>query len=84
MPKRQRDPLNTSVSKKGFQRLVKEISTQLRPDLRWESVALQALQEATEAYMAQFFERANGCARLARRRSVTVRDLKLIQRFKLN
>ena len=47
-----------------FQRLVRQICLELEGggDLRWQSVALFALQSSTEAYMAGFFRDANLCA----------------------
>jgi histone H3 len=39
------------LKKLPFQRLVREIAHDIRSDLRFQSAALQALQEATEAAM---------------------------------
>jgi histone H3/H4 len=44
------------IRKRPFQRLVREIAQDYRPDLRFQSAALQALQEAAEAYLVQLFE----------------------------
>jgi histone H3/H4 len=47
------------VPKVPFQRLVREITISLfRPgrEIRFQSMAIAALQEATEAYLASFFE----------------------------
>ena len=38
-----------------FQRLVREISQDIKSDLRFQSAALLALQEATEAAMVALF-----------------------------
>ena len=47
-----------------FQRLVREVCLSLDGggDLRWQSMALFALQCSTEAYMAGFWHDANLCA----------------------
>ena len=41
-----------------FQRVVREIAQGLErnQDFRWQASAIKALQEATEAYLAAFFE----------------------------
>jgi len=39
-----------------FQRLVREIAHQIKDDLRFQSSAVQALQEAAEAYLVGLFE----------------------------
>jgi len=46
------------VRKLPFQRLVREIAMQLTPDLRFQSMALLALQEAAEAYLVRACVRA--------------------------
>ena len=47
-----------------FHQLVRQICLELEggEDLRWQSVALFALQSSTEAYMAGFFWDANLCS----------------------
>lgn len=40
----------------AFQRLVRDISEDRIPNLRWQGSALLALQEATEAFLVTFFE----------------------------
>jgi histone H3 len=39
-----------------FQRLVREIGQDFGSDLRWQGTAIQALQEAAEAYLVNLFE----------------------------
>ena len=34
-----------------FQRLVREITQSFQPDFRWQVIAVEALQEAAEAYL---------------------------------
>jgi histone H3 len=50
------------LRKLPFQRLVREISQEFKNDLRFQSTALLALQEATEAYLVGLFEDTNLCA----------------------
>ncbi|SLM36890.1 Histone-fold [Lasallia pustulata] len=60
-----------------FSRLVREIALTLQPlggdSMRWQSQAIQALQESAEAFLVHLFEDANLCAIHAKRlqRSVT-------------
>lgn len=45
------------LRKLPFQRLVKEVAQRFAPrDFRFQSMAIQALQEATEAYLVGVFE----------------------------
>lgn len=44
------------IRKLPFQRLVKEVAHDIKDDLRFQSTALLALQEASEAYLVGLFE----------------------------
>jgi len=44
------------IKKLPFQRLVREIAADFKADLRWQSKAVQALQESAEAYLVNLFE----------------------------
>ena len=56
------------LRKLPFQRLVRELTVPLSPaDLRWQPSALEAIQEAAEAYLVGLFEDANLCAIHAKR-----------------
>jgi histone H3 len=59
------------IRKLPFQRLVRQIVQECKPDIRMNPLALLALQEATEAYMVGVFEDTNLCAIHAKR--VTIR-----------
>ena len=50
------------IRKLPFQRLVREIASEYRSELRFQSSAVLALQEASEAYMVGLFEDTNLCA----------------------
>ena len=45
------------IPKLSFSRLVWEIALEISPNLRFQSGALEALQEAAEAYLITEFER---------------------------
>ena len=65
-----------------FQRLVREVSQQLKPDLRFQSTALLDLQEAAEAYLVSMFEEVNLIALHDKRVTIQVKDMQLWQRMK--
>ena len=50
------------IKKLPFQRLVREIAQDFKNDLRFQSTAIMALQEAAEAYLVSLFEDTNLCA----------------------
>merc|ERR1712117_147808 len=50
------------IHKLPFQRLVREIAQDFKTDLRFQSSAIGALQEASEAYLVGLFEDTNLCA----------------------
>lgn len=55
------------IRKAPFQRLVREIAQDFKNDLRFQSTAVLALQEAAEAYLVGLFEDTNLCAIHAKR-----------------
>jgi histone H3 len=55
------------IRKLPFQRLVREIAQDFKTDLRFQSTAVAALQEASEAYLVGLFEDTNLCAIHAKR-----------------
>ena len=55
------------IRKLPFQRLVREIAQEYKADLRFQSAAIGALQEAAEAYLVGLFEDTNLCAIHAKR-----------------
>jgi len=67
-----------------FQRVVREISDSLRiiDGLRWQSSAMSALQEASEAYLTTLFEHANICAIHAKRVTIMTQDMGLALRIR--
>eukprot|EP00798_Chlamydomonas_sp_ICE-L_P001853 gene1853-biopygen14667 len=65
------------IRKLPFQRLVREILQDFKTDLRFQSSAVLALQEASEAYLVGLFEECNFAAILAKRNNCMHRKKKL-------
>lgn len=70
------------IRKLPFQRLVREIAQETKADLRFQSTAIAALQEAAEAYLVSLFEDVNLCAIHAKRVTIMVRDIQLARRIR--
>ncbi|KAF5321245.1 hypothetical protein D9619_000787 [Psilocybe cf. subviscida] len=78
------------LRKLPFSRVVREITMEMTTetnfrdsaDLRWQSSALLALQEATEAYLVHLFEDANLCAIHAKRVTIMTKDIQLARRIR--
>lgn len=70
------------IRKLPFQRLVREIAIDFKLDLRFQSTALLALQEASEAYLVGLFEDTNLCAIHAKRVTIMPKDLQLARRIR--
>lgn len=70
------------VRKLPFQRLVREIAQEYKTDLRFQSSAVLALQEAAEAYLVGLFEDTNLCAIHAKRVTIMPRDMQLARRIR--
>lgn len=70
------------IRKLPFQRLVREIAQEFKTDLRFQSAAVLALQEAAEAYLVGLFEDSNLCAIHAKRVTVMPRDIQLARRIR--
>ncbi|XP_020955659.1 histone H3.3-like [Sus scrofa] len=65
------------IRKLPFQRLVREIAQDFKTDLRFQSAAIGALQEASEAYLVGLFEDTNLCAIHAKRVTIMPKDIQL-------
>lgn len=68
--------------KMPFQRLVREIAQNFNKDLRFQSTAILALQEASESYLVRLFEDTNLCAIHAHRVTIMPKDLQLALRIR--
>lgn len=70
------------IRKLPFQRLVREISQDFKSELRFQSTAMMALQEAAEAYLVGLFEDTNLAAIHAKRVTIMPKDIQLARRLR--
>lgn len=70
------------IRKLPFQRLIREIALDFCSSLRFQSHAIMALQEASEAYLVGLFEDTNLCAIHAKRVTIFPKDIQLARRIR--
>ncbi|XP_015623147.2 histone H3.3 isoform X1 [Oryza sativa Japonica Group] len=70
------------IRKLPFQRLVREIAQLFKHDMRFQSHAVLALQEAAEAYLVGLFEDTNLCAIHSKRVTIMSKDVQLARRIR--
>ena len=70
------------IRKRPFQRLVREIAQDFKNDLRFQSTAIMALQEAAEAYLVGLFEDTNLIAIHAKRVTIMPKDIRTVRRIR--
>lgn len=70
------------IRKLPFQRLVREIAQEYKNELRFQSSAVLALQEASESYLVGLFEDTNLCAIHAKRVTIMPKDMQLARRIR--
>ena len=70
------------IRKLPFQRLVREVAQNFREGLRFQTTAILALQEASEAYLVGLFEDTNLCAIHAKRVTIMPKDIQLARRIR--
>lgn len=70
------------IKKLPFQRLVREVAASYKVDLRFQTLAILALHEASEAYLVRLFEDANLCALHAKRVTIMPVDIQLSRRIR--
>eukprot|EP00741_Cyanophora_paradoxa_P007146 tig00000123_g6917.t1 len=73
------------IRRAPFKRLVASISLEVvsgQKDMRWMSAAVDALQEAAEAFLIGLFEDANLCAIHAGRVTIMPKDIHLARRIR--
>jgi histone H3 len=70
------------IKKIPFQRLVKDIAQDFKTGLCFQSHAILALQEASEAYLTSLFEDTNLCALHAKRVTIMPKDMQLARRIR--
>ena len=65
-----------------FQRLVREVAQNYKAEVRFQSAAIEALQESAEAYLAGLFEDTNLCAIHAKRVTIFPKDMQIARRLR--
>merc|ERR1712222_152965 len=70
------------IRKLPFSRLVREIAQDTKTELKFQSQAVLALQEAAEAYLVGLFEDTNLCAIHAKRVTIMPKDIQLARRLR--
>ncbi|KAK0561376.1 histone H3.1 [Tilletia horrida] len=70
------------IRKRSFQLLARDLAQWYRPDVRFQSSALQALQEATEAFIVQLFVDTCDAAVHAKRKTIQPKDMDLARRIR--
>ncbi|CAD8057093.1 unnamed protein product [Paramecium primaurelia] len=70
------------IRKIPFQRLIREIAGVNEKEMRFQSSAIFALQEATEAFIVNLLEDSVLCAHHAKRMTVMQRDINLARRIR--
>ncbi|KAG0678132.1 centromeric DNA-binding histone H3-like protein cse4 [Pichia californica] len=73
------------IRKLPFARLVREIVMQefgQDAEYRWQSVAILALQEASEAYLVHLLDDTNLCALHSKRVTIMQKDIRLVRRLR--
>ncbi|KAH7723533.1 histone H3 [Aphelenchoides avenae] len=74
---------NLLIPRRPFVRLVREVAQEFVPhDIRFQEVALLAIQEAAEAYLTYLFEDSNLAALHAHRVTIMPRDIALVRRIR--
>ena len=80
--KRYQKQTNLLLLKAPFQRFVRAICDGIDSQLRFQSQALLAVQEAAEMYLVGLFEDSNLCAIHANRVTVMKKDMELARRIR--
>jgi len=71
------------IKKLPFQRLVRQITDELVTNrMKYQSMALAALQEAAESFIIGIFEDTNLCSIHAKRVTIVPKDLQLARRIR--
>jgi len=70
------------IRKLPFQRLVREVASEFKSDVRFQSSSILAIQESLENYLTGLFEDSNRCAIHAKRVTLMAKDLHLVHKIK--
>ena len=65
----------------SFQRLVREVMHSFKPNLRFQSLAILALQEATEQFLVMLFESINLCVIHRKWQTIAPKDFYLVHQL---
>lgn len=80
--KRYQKSTDLLIAKAPFQRLVREIAERYNSEIRFQSSALFALQEAAEVYLVGILEDTGICAIHANRSTIMKKDMDLARRIR--
>ena len=69
------------IPKMPFQRLVREIASHYKENLKFQSAALEALKDSSESFLTMIFEDTNLCANHANRVTIMPKDMRLAIRL---
>lgn len=75
--KKEQKSTNKIIPTAPFQRLVQEIAQNYKNDLRIKAEAYSALQDASESYVIDLFQKSNKCAIHESRETIQPKDLRL-------
>jgi len=70
---------NLLVQKGPFRKIVKQITSEMGVNILYQKKAIEALQEAVEGYVIEKFKHANKNAKHAKRKTICVADLQMIE-----
>jgi len=70
---------NLLVQKGPFRKIVKQITAEMGVKILYQKKAIEALQEAVEGYVIEKFKDANKHAKHAKRKTICIADLQMIQ-----
>jgi histone H3 len=65
------------IKRMPFQRLVREYAVRFMKDVRFQGTAIDAIQEASEAFLVNLFDDTNQLAIHAKRVTIMPKDMKL-------
>lgn len=80
--KRFQKSVDTLIPKLPLRRVIREVAAPYQDDLRFSGAALEALQQASEAYIVDLFTDANECAIEHDRVTIEPRDMRLAMRMR--
>lgn len=73
---------STLIPKMPLYRLIREIAQDYRTDVRFQSKALEALQQGVEDYLVGLFEDTVLCACHVKRQTIMAKDMALARRIR--